>query len=368
MKQIETLPNLTEQAYQVILQEICDGSLPPGTHLVQEYLAAQLGVSRQPIQQAMTLLKADGMVEEVGRRGLRVAELDLNLMQHHYDIRAALDGRAARGAALRCADDAFADALREKGEAIIAEGRVAVGDEAIGDMIRHDEEFHYLIYEASGNPLLAAHRDVPALMPYLHLPVQSGSDRVLAAMNRQHSAADYIETVAALRAARPDLALSSDFIVGHPGESDDDFQATLRLVRDVGYAQAYSFKYSPRPGTPAASAPSQLADEVKDRRLGQLQALLADQQRTFNSGFEGRVVPVLFDRQGRNAHQLAGRSPHMQAVHVTCSGPTEAERLFGEILPVRIREIHANSLAGALAGDAPEGVDGAAAGSEPAFV
>ena len=154
MKQIETLPNLTEQAYQAILQEICDGSLPPGTHLVQENLAAQLGVSRQPIQQAMTLLKADGMVEEVGRRGLRVAELDLNLMQYHYDIRAALDGRAARGAALRCADAAFAEALRVKGKAIVAEGRKAVRDEAIGDMIRHDEEFHYLIYEASGNPLL----------------------------------------------------------------------------------------------------------------------------------------------------------------------------------------------------------------------
>ena len=215
--------------------------------------------------------------------------------------------------------------------------------------------------------LIAAHRDVPALMPYLHLPVQSGSDRVLAAMNRQHRAAEYLAIVADLRAARPDLALSSDFIVGHPGESEEDFQATLSLVRDVGYAQAYSFKYSPRPGTPAAAAPDQVAPDAKDRRLAELQALLAEQQRAFNRAFEGRTIPVLFERRGRNDHQMAGRSPHMQAVHVTCADAGDAERLFGEIVPVRIAEVHANSLAGELIGDAPGRAMTATAGSEPSF-
>ena len=214
--------------------------------------------------------------------------------------------------------------------------------------------------------LIAAHAEVSSLMPYLHLPVQSGSDRILAAMNRQHTAADYLELVAALRAARPDLALSSDFIVGHPGESEEDFQATLRLVREVGYAQAYSFKYSPRPGTPAATS-SQLADEIKVRRLAELQALLSDQQRAFNQGFDGQTMPVLFDRKGRNENQLAGRSPHMQAVHVTCRDSEQARRLFGNISPVTIREVHANSLAGALTDEAGNGPDGASTGSEPAF-
>ncbi len=195
--------------------------------------------------------------------------------------------------------------------------------------------------------LVAAHRDVPALMPYLHLPVQSGSDRVLAAMNRRHLARDYLAIVERLRAARPDLALSSDFIVGHPGETEADFAATLDLVRAVGYAQAYSFKYSPRPGTPAATAPDQVAEEVMTDRLARLQALLEDQQRAFNRGTEGRTVPVLLDRAGRKPGQLGGRTPWMQAVHV--AAPEDDGTLAGRIVPVEIVAARANSLAGRLA-------------------
>ncbi len=155
MKPIQTLPNLTEQAYQAILDEICEGALTPGTHLVQEHLAAQLRVSRQPIQQAMALLKADGMVEDVGKRGMRVASLDLTLMRHHYDIRASLDGLAARLAATRASDPAVADDLQQRGRVILANGQKSVEDQAVRDMIHHDEAFHNLIYETSGNPLLA---------------------------------------------------------------------------------------------------------------------------------------------------------------------------------------------------------------------
>ena len=200
-----------------------------------------------------------------------------------------------------------------------------------------------------GGELIAAHGEVPALMPYLHLPVQSGSDRVLAAMGRRHTAADYVDLVARLRAARPDLALSSDFIVGHPGEDEADFEATMALVRTVGFAQAYSFKYSPRPGTPAAAAENQVGDAAKADRLARLQDLLNAQQREFNRLTVGRTVPVLFDRRGRKPRQLAGRTPAMQAVHVTCEDP---ESLMGEIRDVVVTEAHANSLQGELA-DAP---------------
>ncbi len=194
--------------------------------------------------------------------------------------------------------------------------------------------------------LIAAHRDIETLMPYLHLPVQSGSDRVLAAMNRRHRAADYLKVIEKLRDARPDLALSSDFIVGHPGETEADFDATLALVRAVGYAQAYSFKYSPRPGTPAADAPDQVADAAKSDRLARLQELLAAQQRAFNAATEGRVVPVLLDRAGRRPGQLAGRTPWMQAVHVPA--PDNADGA-GRIVPVEIVAARANSLTGRIA-------------------
>jgi tRNA-2-methylthio-N6-dimethylallyladenosine synthase len=194
--------------------------------------------------------------------------------------------------------------------------------------------------------LIAAHRDVSALMPYLHLPVQAGSDRVLAAMNRSHCADDYRRVVDRLRAARPDLALSSDFIVGFPGETDADFDATLRLVRAVGYAQAYSFKYSARPGTPAAGQDDQVPETVRAERLAALQALLTEQQTAFNRARVGTTVPVLFDRPGKRPGQRVGRSPWLQAVHVTAP-----EALHGAIVPVAITAATANSLTGRLARD-----------------
>ncbi len=190
-----------------------------------------------------------------------------------------------------------------------------------------------------GDDLIAAHRDLPALMPFLHLPVQSGSDRVLAAMNRRHTAADYIALIARLRAARPDLALSSDFIVGHPGETEADFQATMALVRALGFAQAYSFKYSARPGTPAAAAPDQVAEADKDRRLAELQALIRAQQARFNAACVGQTVPVLVTGPGRHPGQLAGRSPWLQPVHFF--GPPA---LIGAEIPVTIAAALPNSL------------------------
>jgi tRNA-2-methylthio-N6-dimethylallyladenosine synthase len=188
--------------------------------------------------------------------------------------------------------------------------------------------------------LIAAHRDLPMLMPFLHLPVQSGSDRVLASMHRRHSAADYLLLIERLRAARPDLALSSDFIVGHPGETAADFAATLALVRAVGFAQAFSFKYSPRPGTPAAGAPGQVPEAEKDQRLYELQALLRAQQGRFNAGCVGLSLPVLFAGHGRHPGQVVGRSPFLQPVHMT--GPAS---LIGRETPVHIVAAHTNSLA-----------------------
>ncbi|MBX6321850.1 MAG: tRNA (N6-isopentenyl adenosine(37)-C2)-methylthiotransferase MiaB [Rhodospirillaceae bacterium] len=193
--------------------------------------------------------------------------------------------------------------------------------------------------------LIAAHADEPKLMPYLHLPVQSGSDRVLAAMNRQHTAADYLRLVERMRAARPDLALSSDFIVGFPGETEADFAATLTLVEAVGYAQAYSFKYSARPGTPAAALPNQVPEAVKDERLARLQALLRRQQRDFNRRAVGRRLDVLLDRRGRHDGQLVGRSPYLQAVHVEAP-----DDLMGAIVAVDIRSATLNSLGGTVVG------------------
>ncbi len=195
--------------------------------------------------------------------------------------------------------------------------------------------------------LIAAHRDVSALMPYLHLPVQSGSDSVLKAMNRRHTADDYRRIVDRLRAARPDLALSSDFIVGFPGETDRDFAETLRLVTEIGFAGAFSFKYSPRPGTPA-SADRQVSDAVKDERLAALQQLLAAQSDAFNRAAVDTVMPVLFDKPGRHSGQIAGRSPYLQAVHV--EGP---DALIGSVQAVRITAALPHSLGGALvaAGD-----------------
>ena len=192
--------------------------------------------------------------------------------------------------------------------------------------------------------LIRAHGEIDSLMPYLHLPVQSGSDRILKAMNRRHTTADYLEVIAAIREARPDIAISGDFIVGFPGESDADFAATLSLVREVSYASAFSFKYSPRPGTPAAAADGQVPDEVKAERLAILQRLLKDQQDTFNRATVGHTVPVLLERRGRYSHQLVGRSPWLQAVHVDAG-----ERHLGSLMDVTLTEARANSMAGMLA-------------------
>ena len=191
--------------------------------------------------------------------------------------------------------------------------------------------------------LVAAHRDVAALMPFLHLPAQSGSDRVLAAMNRRHSAGDYRRVIERLRRARPDIAFSSDFIVGFPGESDADFAATRALVREIGYAQAFSFKYSARPGTPAAMMPDQVPDAVKAERLAELQHLLAEEQRRFNAAAIGRETTVLFERRGRHAGQLVGRSPYLQAVHARAG-----DGFLGRLAPVRLTRADANSLAGEI--------------------
>jgi len=196
--------------------------------------------------------------------------------------------------------------------------------------------------------LIAAHGEVSQLMPHLHLPVQSGSDAILARMNRQHVADDYLRIIDELRATRPDIALSSDFIVGYPGETDADFESTLALVDAVGYAQAYSFKYSKRPGTPASDRDDQVPEQVKSDRLEALQNLLKRQQLEFNNDFVGQMVPVLFERRGKFPNQIAGRTPYMQAVHVNCENADEADHFLGKTLPVRIFGAFANSLGGCL--------------------
>jgi tRNA-2-methylthio-N6-dimethylallyladenosine synthase len=196
-----------------------------------------------------------------------------------------------------------------------------------------------------GDDLVEAHREIEELMPYLHLPVQSGSDNILEAMNRQHTADDYRRIADRIRAARQDIALSSDFIVGFPGESDKDFDATMTLIRDIGYAQAYSFKYSKRPGTPASAARKQIPEDVKTERLEALQSLLIAQQQAFNRSCEGRTLSVLFEKPGRNTAQAIGRSPYLQSVHVE-----DASDLIGQIRDVKILGVFPNSLKGTLVG------------------
>ena len=191
--------------------------------------------------------------------------------------------------------------------------------------------------------LIAAHGDLAQLMPYLHLPVQSGSDAVLDAMNRGHTADAYRRLVERIRKSRPDIALSSDFIVGFPGESDKDFEATLSLVRDVGFAQSYSFKYSKRPGTPAAAARKQVSEETKAARLQVLQTLLLEQRLAFDESCKGRTMDVLFEKPGRRPGQATGRSPYQQPVHAD-----GAQSLIGTVQRVRIDAIFPNSLKGTL--------------------
>ncbi len=191
--------------------------------------------------------------------------------------------------------------------------------------------------------LIAAHRDLPQLMPWLHLPVQSGSDRILAAMNRRHTAEDYLRLIDRIRAARPDIAMSGDFIVGFPGETEEDFRATLRIVEAVGYASAFSFKYSARPGTPAAGEADQIADEVKIERLARLQERIDAGTRAFNLSRLGMEMDVLLEKPGRHPGQLAGRSPWLQAVHL--DAPSE---LLGTIARVRVDAVATNSLSATL--------------------
>ncbi len=189
--------------------------------------------------------------------------------------------------------------------------------------------------------LIAAHAENAKLMPYLHLPVQSGSDAILKAMNRGHTAEDYLRLVARIRAARPDIALSGDFIVGFPGETDADFRATLDLVREVKYAGAYSFKYSPRPGTPAAEHDAQVSEAEKSARLTELQSLIHAQQTAFNAAQVGRRLPVLVEKPGRESGQMVGRSPYLQAVHIQAD-----PGLIGQIVDTHITGVGTNSLSG----------------------
>jgi tRNA-2-methylthio-N6-dimethylallyladenosine synthase len=201
-----------------------------------------------------------------------------------------------------------------------------------------------------GDDLIEAHGTIDKLMPFLHLPVQSGSDVVLEAMNRRHRADDYRRIVDRLRTARPDIALSSDLIVGFPGETEADFRATMALVQEIGFAQAFSFKYSPRPGTPAASMRRQVKDVIKNERLAELQALLAAQTTAFNRATVGRVLPVLLEHAGRHDGQMVGRTPYLQPVHLQAPDAQP-----GMLIDVLIEDSQPHSLAGApLAAPWPE--------------
>ena len=195
--------------------------------------------------------------------------------------------------------------------------------------------------------LINAHRDLPQVMPYLHLPVQAGSDRILAAMNRRHTADEYRRIIDRIRGARPDIALSSDFIVGFPGETDADFAATMRLVDDIGFASAFSFKYSQRPGTPAAEQADQIPEQVKADRLAELQAALERDRAAFNRAMAGRVIDVLVERRGRQPGQMAGKSPYLQGVHFDAP-----DDILGQMATVEVIEASAGSLLGRYLGPA----------------
>ncbi|MDX1126298.1 tRNA (N6-isopentenyl adenosine(37)-C2)-methylthiotransferase MiaB [Sinorhizobium medicae] len=224
----------------------------------------------------------------------------------------------------------------------------------LGDLLRRLGEIEGLArlrYTTShprdmDDSLIEAHRSMAKLMPYLHLPVQSGSDRILKAMNRRHTAAEYLALVARIRAVQPDLALSGDFIVGFPGETDEDFEDTLRLVDAVNYAQAFSFKYSTRPGTPGAELEQQVSEDVKAKRLEILQALLIKQQRGFAEACVGREIDLLLEKPGRMPGQLVGRSPWLQPVNVDAKASQ-----IGDIIRVRITKAGPNSLFAEMIGE-----------------
>ena len=230
-------------------------------------------------------------------------------------------------------------------------GREADGTWGLGQLVRHIALIGGIerIRFTTSHPrdmdedLIQAFADTPKLMPYFHLPVQAGSDKILKAMNRQHTAAEYVAIIERLRAARPDIAISGDMIVGFPGETDKDFEDTLALVREVNYASCFSFKYSRRPGTPGAAMFNQFDEAVKGERLAVLQDLLSAQQVAFNESQIGRTLPVLFEKAGRKDGQLHGRSPYLQSVHV--DGPAE---LIGQVADVTIEAATRNALTGRL--------------------
>ena len=225
------------------------------------------------------------------------------------------------------------------------------GDHDLGSLIRALDRLPGLrrIRYMTSHPndmtegLIRAHAEVESLMPFLHLPVQSGSDAILKAMNRSHTAASYLSIIDRARAARADIAISGDFIVGFPGESDADFEATLALVERVRHASAYSFKYSPRPGTPAATMEGQIAPDVMDERLQRLQALINDQQTAFNAASVGKQTTILLERRGKHAGQLIGKTPWLQSVHVFADGAK-----IGDMIAVDLVSAGPNSLAGTL--------------------
>ncbi|HEC00750.1 MAG TPA: tRNA (N6-isopentenyl adenosine(37)-C2)-methylthiotransferase MiaB [Sphingomonadales bacterium] len=238
-------------------------------------------------------------------------------------------------------------------------GHDASGAEwSLARLIRHLAEvtdFKRIRYTTSHphdmtDELIAVHGDVAECMPYLHLPVQAGSDRIVKAMNRHHTVAAYLKTIEDIRTVRPDIALSGDFIVGFPGETDADFQATMDLVRQVNYAQAYSFMYSERPGTPAAGWDDQVESHVKSERLAELQEELNRQQRAFNDNSTGRILPVLLERTGKEASHLVGRSPYMQAVYVDVGDGALAEQYFGKLVDMKITSAGPRSLKGEFVG------------------
>jgi len=228
-------------------------------------------------------------------------------------------------------------------------GRAASLADLIAQLARIDgiERIRYMTSHPRdmSDDLIAAHAEIPQLMPFLHLPVQAGSDRVLAKMNRKHTAAEYVDLISRIRKARPDIALSSDFIVGFPGETEKDAEDTINLIKAVGFAQAFSFKYSPRPGTPAAGHGEQVEDAVKSERLLRLQAVLEAQQMAFNARSLGGVLPVLIERKGRQPGELVGRSPYLQLVHVRAAG----DDLVGRTANVAVNETRRVSLSGVIA-------------------
>ena len=236
-------------------------------------------------------------------------------------------------------------------------GMSKAGEEwSLARMIRHladTTDFQRIRYTTSHpqdmtDELIAVHGEIEQCMPYLHLPVQAGSDKIVKAMNRHHTIASYMKIIEDVRKARPDIALSGDFIVGFPGETDADFQETMKVVRDVNYAQAYSFMYSERPGTPAADWEDQVEEHVKAERLAELQDELNKQQRAFNDASVGKTMPVLLERIGKEATHLVGRSPYMQAVYVDVKDVNVVDRVFGQMVDMKIESAGPRSLKGEL--------------------